>query len=329
MDEGDNIARKRLSVLRLAERLGNASEACRRAGVDRTSFYQWKRRFVRDGLPGLSNRVPDRKEHPFKTPAQVERRIVELAISSPAHGCDRIARILAKAGTTVSAVTIQRILSEAKLGTYEMRAAALEARYAQGKTKLSTEQIEFLERINPSFRERKLRVGGLGEVLCVGAFFLGRFEGPGAIYAHAVVDGFSSYAFANLSTITRIGPALEALQNEAMPFFSEHGIAVRTVVSGRLSETDRGTLGAYLRAVCIEHRPNDGSLGFIERFRRIAISEFLRRPFVQRFSRVGLARLQREFDDWLTSYNEARPHEGYPNYGATPWSVITQACKRG
>jgi transposase-like protein len=329
MDESDNLARKRLSVLRLAERLGNASEACRRAGVDRTSFYQWKRRFAREGLAGLANRVPDRKEHPFRTPARLEKRIVESAISSPAHGCDRIARTLAKAGITISAVTIQKILSKAKLGTYEMRAAALETCYAQGGAKLSAEQIEFLERINPSFRERSLRVTAPGEVLCIGAFFLGRFEGPAPVYADAVIDVCSSYAFANLSTITRIGPAIEALQSQALPFFSEHGIAVRTVVSGRLSETDREMLGAYLRAACIEHRPTEGSLGFIERFRRAAVSEFLRRPFVQRFSRVGLARLQREFYDWLTSYNEARPHEGYPNYGATPWSVITQACKRG
>jgi transposase InsO family protein len=329
MDEGDNIARKRLSVLHLAERLGNASEACRRAGVDRTSFYQWKRRFAREGLPGLANRAPVRKEHPFRTPARVERRIVELAISSPAHGCDRIARTLAKAGITVSAVTIQKILSEAKLGTYETRAAALETRYAQGNRKLSAEQIEFLEHVNPSFRERGLKVGAPGDVLCVGAFFLGRFEGPGAVYAHAAVDSFSSYAFAILSTITRIGPAIEALQHQALPFFSEHGIAVRTVVSGRLSETEREALDAYSRAGRIEHRPRDGSLGFIERFRRTAINEFLRRPFVQRFSRVGLARLQREFDEWLTSYNEERRHEGYPNYGATPWSVITQARKRG
>ena len=146
--------------------------------------------------------------------------------------------------------------------------------------------------------------------------------------SHAIVDGFSSYAFANLSTITRIGPAIEALQNQALPFFTEHRIAIRSVLSGRLSEIDRETLDAYSRGRRIEHRPRDGSLGFIERFRRTAISEFLRRPFVRRLSRAGLARLQREFDDWLTSYNEERPHEGYPNYGATPRSVITQACKR-
>jgi hypothetical protein len=329
MNDGDNIARKRLSVLSLAERLGNASEACRRTGVDRTSFYQWKRRYAREGFQGLSNRVPVRKEHPFTTPVRVERRIVELALLSPAHGCDRIARTLAKSGTTVSGVTIQKILSKAKLGTYETRAAALETRYAQGGRKLSSDQIEFLEHINPCFRERKLQVSAPGEVLCVGVFFLGRFEGPGAVYAHAIVDNFSSYAFAILSTITRIGPVIEALQNQALPFFSELRIAIRSVSSGRLSVTDWETLDAYSRGRHIEHRPRDGSLGFIERFRRTAINEFLRRPFVQRFSRAGLARLQREFDDWLVSYNEGRPHEGYPNYGATPRSVITQACKRG
>ena len=152
----------------------------------------------------------------------------------------------------------------------------------------------------------------------MGVFFLGRFEGPGPVYVHAIVDGFSSYAFAILSTITRIGPAIEALQDQALPFFSEHRIAVRSVLSGRLSETDREAMDAYSRGRRIEHRPRDGSLGFIERFRRTAINEFLRRPFVRRLSRAGLPRLQRELDDWLASYNEERPHEGYPNYGATP-----------
>jgi transposase-like protein len=329
MDEGSDTARKRLSVLLLAERLGNAAEACRRTGVDRTSFYQWKRRFAREGLAGLANRVPVRKEHPFRTPVRVERRIMELALSSPAHGCDRIARTLAKGGTTVSAVTIQKILTKAKLGTHETRAAALETRYAQGSRKLSAEQIEFLERINPCFRERELKVVAPGEALCVGAFFLGRFEGLGSVYVHAIVDGFSSYAFATLSAITRVGPSIEALQSQVLPFFSEHRIAVRSVLSGRLSETDREALDAYSRGNRIEHRPRDGSLGFIERFRRTAVSEFLRRPFARRLSRAGLARLQREFDDWLVSYNEVRSHEGYPNYGATPRSIIMEACKRG
>ena len=44
------VARQRLSVLEMAETLGNISEACRRGGMDRTSFYEWKRRFQTHGL---------------------------------------------------------------------------------------------------------------------------------------------------------------------------------------------------------------------------------------------------------------------------------------
>ena len=53
MDAPEKVARQRLSVLELAEQLGNAAEACRRRGMDRTSFYEWKRRFQLEGLAGL------------------------------------------------------------------------------------------------------------------------------------------------------------------------------------------------------------------------------------------------------------------------------------
>jgi transcriptional regulator of acetoin/glycerol metabolism len=47
------VAEHRLSVLELARELGNVAEACRRRGMDRTSFYEWKRRFQTHGFEGL------------------------------------------------------------------------------------------------------------------------------------------------------------------------------------------------------------------------------------------------------------------------------------
>ena len=49
-DPREKLAHRRMTVLELAERLGNVSEACRRGGIDRTSFYDWKRRFRLHGL---------------------------------------------------------------------------------------------------------------------------------------------------------------------------------------------------------------------------------------------------------------------------------------
>ena len=57
-DAATKIARKRLSVLELTETLSNISEACKRGGMDRTSFYEWKRRFQTHGLEGLKDMPP-------------------------------------------------------------------------------------------------------------------------------------------------------------------------------------------------------------------------------------------------------------------------------
>ena len=44
MDATEKIAKQWLSVLNLAEKLGNAVKGCRKRGVDGTRFYNWKRR---------------------------------------------------------------------------------------------------------------------------------------------------------------------------------------------------------------------------------------------------------------------------------------------
>jgi hypothetical protein len=53
-DANEKLAHRRLTMLGLAERLGNVAEACRRGGIDRTSFYDWKRRFQLKGLEKAS-----------------------------------------------------------------------------------------------------------------------------------------------------------------------------------------------------------------------------------------------------------------------------------
>ena len=70
-DTSEKLAHRRLTVLELAERLGNVTEACRRGGIDRTSFYDWKRRFQTHGLDGLKDLPPIAKSHPMATPPEV------------------------------------------------------------------------------------------------------------------------------------------------------------------------------------------------------------------------------------------------------------------
>lgn len=73
------LARQRLSILQLAESLGNVSEACRRSGMDRTSFYAWKQRFEEQGLEGLKDLPPIYLTHP-QTTSEEEKKILGTSL---------------------------------------------------------------------------------------------------------------------------------------------------------------------------------------------------------------------------------------------------------
>src|ERR671918_808231 len=194
-DTNEKLAHRRLTVLELAERLGNVAEACRRGGIDRTSFYDWKRRFQTHGLDGLKDLPPIAKSHPMTTPPEVVARIAALALKHPAYGCNRLEALLALEGRRVSAITVQKILNDQGLGTRHERWLALERATADQVIELSPEQAAFLEKLNPCFKERHLESERPGQLLSADTFMVGTLEGIGRVYLHAVVDTHGSYAF--------------------------------------------------------------------------------------------------------------------------------------
>jgi len=163
METAVKIAKQRLSVLELAEQLGSVSEDCRRRGMDRTSFYEWKRRFQTHGLEGLKDLPPIHKSHPQTMKLEVEARIVELALAHPSYGCNKIEKLLSLEGPYVSNVTIQKILIEHSLGSRYDRWLALEKKSAEDGLELSSAQIAYIEKLNPQASESgMLRAPGQG-----------------------------------------------------------------------------------------------------------------------------------------------------------------------
>src|SRR5215469_11034115 len=90
----EKIAHQRLSVLQLAELLGNVSGACRQRGMTRTQFYDYKRRFELQGLEGLKDLPPIHKTHPQTTAPEVVATILALSLEHPAWGCVRLSERL-------------------------------------------------------------------------------------------------------------------------------------------------------------------------------------------------------------------------------------------
>ena len=328
MNPTEKVARHRLSVLELAEALGNVAEACRRRGMTRTQFYEDKRRFQTHGLEGLKDLPPVHRTHPQTTPPAVVERIPALSLEHPAWGCCRLSAVLKLEGVSVSSPTVQNILAKHGMATRYDRLLRLEEQAASEPIELTAEQVALIEKANPAFAERHVESSKPGELLCQDLFSVGHLEGVGKVYLDAVVDTYGSHAFGFLHAGKLPEAAVAVLHNDALPFYEERGLAVEAVLTdnGRAyCGTEARPYELYLALNDIEHRTTKGKRpwtnGFVERFHRTVLDEFFRAAFRTRFYE-SVEALQADLDAWLVHYNTERPHLGYRNRGKRPLDTI-------
>lgn len=136
------LVHQRPSLLELANVLGSVSEACRRRGVSRTRFYEYKRRFQTHGIKGLNGLPPIAKSHPMTTPNEVVEKVLELALEHPGWGCNRVSDWLKLQGISISPPTVQRIWNECGPGSRYDRWLALESHVAERPLALTAEQVQ-------------------------------------------------------------------------------------------------------------------------------------------------------------------------------------------
>ena len=329
-DPATKLAHRRLSVLELAQELGSVSRACRQAGMDRTSFYEWKRRFQTHGLDGLKDLPPVHRSHPQATAPETVARVLALALENPAWVCNRLSDHLALQGVALSSVTVQNILAKSGLGSRYERLLKLEERAAAQKVELTAEQVALIEKANPAFRERHVESSRPGELLCQDTFYVGHLKGVGKVYLHSVVDTYSSVAFGFLHTSKQPEAAVAVLHNDALPFYAERRIPVAKVLTDNGREfcgTDAHPFELYLSLNEIKHKRtkvnSPRTNGFVERFHRTVLDEFFRQAFRTKLY-AGVEELQADLDQWLRFYNAERPHQGYRNLGRRPLDTVAE-----
>lgn len=333
MNTGKDALQRRILVLRLAEELGNVAEACRRAGVTRTQYYEYKRRFDQHGVEGLKNLPRAARSHPQATPLDLVDKIATLALAMPTAGCNRLEAELKSQGIRLSSVSIQKHLVRRSLGSRHDRWLALERiAVEQGRT-LDAAQTAFIEKHNPCFGERHAPCSRPGELLTQSTRLVGRFEGAGKLYLHSVVDTFGNHAFAALHVSKRPEAAVALLHDAVLPFYERHGLALDAILTDNGREF-RGSAThpyeLYLLLNGIEHRRarvgSRKASGFAERFQRTAVDEFFSVES-KRKGEMSLSSLQEGLAAWLAHYNGERVHPGYPNHGRTPRSMVLGAME--
>ena len=182
-------------MLQVAERIRNVSEACRRHSVSRSQFYEYKRAFQERGFDGLMDRPPVPKSFPNETPSEIKEKIISLSLQHPAWGSMRIADNLRLEGICLSPGTVRNIWIKEEIETKYKRLLRLEEEKNGQDIDLTEEQIKFLEKANPCFKERNVESLYPGYLLSQDTFYVGTIKGIGRIWLQAVVDTYGSFAF--------------------------------------------------------------------------------------------------------------------------------------
>jgi transposase InsO family protein len=329
MTAAKKIAQKRLTLLQLAERLRNVSEACRHHGVSRSQFYEYKRAFQERGLDGLVDRPPIPKSFPNETLPEVREKIIAISLAHPVWGPARVSDQLRLEAVAVSPGTIRNIWIKEDLETRYKRLLRLEEEKNGLEMELTEEQIRLLEKANPCFRERKVESLYPGYLLSQDTFMVGTIKGIGRIYLQAVIDTYGSFAFGKLYTSKLPETAADVLYDRVLPFYESQGLTVENILTDNGREyCGRPMIHPYqifLELNDIEHRrtkvARPRTNGFVERFNRTVLDEFFRETFHDKFY-ASVEELQGDLDKWLNYYNYERTHRGYRNMGRRPIETI-------
>jgi len=96
MTTEQKIIKNKLGLLRLAEMLGNVSQACKVIGYSRDSFYRFKELYDTGGEPALQEISRKKTNHNNRLAYHVVKAVHVFAIDNPAQGQLRVSKEIKK-----------------------------------------------------------------------------------------------------------------------------------------------------------------------------------------------------------------------------------------
>lgn len=335
MSASSQRTKRKLSLLQLAEELGNVSKACQLMGYHRDSFYEIKRAFQTGGVAALvEQRRGPRGPHPNRVAPEVEQAVLDFCLAQPTKGAQFVANQLRLQGVEVSPSGVRGVWQRHDLLKRHQRLLRLEAHARDTTFVLSDAQMRLLEKAGSDVVPQHVESSAPGELLNQDTFYWGTLKGVGKVYVQVVVDTFCSLAFAKVYTSKMPVTAADTLYERVLPFYEALGVPVQAVLTdnGRefCGKPDQHPFELLLAVEGIEHRTTriatPRTNGFVERMNRTLLDECFRVAGRQTWY-LTPAEIQRDLDAFLRYYNLERSHQGYRLKGRTPAQSLREALR--